>query len=211
MGSSASSDLCRSSETAPRSTTLSGCSGRLPFSGPLAGRGIHLGAHVDCLWNSWARRLNARESHLRFAPSLLRWILMAAWVVLAANNIWQVPSQVGPDIFAHYQYVVYISRSWSLPLATDGWEMFQPPLFYSIAAPFYGLFSARLSADDIAEDLAIPSAALRRGPDRDRLRTARGFPQPQRSADARHDNRRADADQRFAARRCLETSRWPAA
>jgi hypothetical protein len=105
------------------------------------------------LWNSRARRLNARDSRLRFTPSLLRWVLMAAWVVLAANNSWQVPSQVGPDLFAHYQYVVYISRSWSLPLARDGWEMFQPPLFYSIAAPFYGLFSARLSADDIAKIL----------------------------------------------------------
>jgi hypothetical protein len=105
------------------------------------------------LWNSRARRLNARESRLRVTPSRLCWILMVAWVVLAANNIWQVPSQVGPDIFAHYQYVVYIARSWSLPLATDGWEMFQPPLFYSIAAPFYALFSAQLSADDIVKIL----------------------------------------------------------
>jgi hypothetical protein len=105
------------------------------------------------LWNSRPARLNATESCLRVTPALLRWILLAAWVVLAANNIWQVPSGVGPDLFAHYQYVVYIARSWSLPLATDGWQMFQSPLFYTMAAPWYGLLSSRLGADDIVKIL----------------------------------------------------------
>jgi hypothetical protein len=110
-------------------------------------------ALVWMLWNSRSTRLNATESRLRVTPGLVRWILMAAWVVLGANNIWQLPSRVGPDLFAHYQYVVYIARSQSLPIATDGWEMFQPPLFYSMAAPCYGLLPARVSADDIVKIL----------------------------------------------------------
>jgi hypothetical protein len=105
------------------------------------------------LWSSRPARLNATESRWQITPGVLRWILVAAWVVLGANNIWQVPSRTGPDLFAHYQYVVYIARTWSLPLASNGWEMFQAPLFYSLAAPWYGLIPARESADEIVKIL----------------------------------------------------------
>jgi len=105
------------------------------------------------LWNSRPTRLDTTESRWRITPGLVRWILIVAWVVLAVNNIWQVPARIGPDLYAHYQYVVYIARSWSLPVATDGWEMFQSPLFYSMAAPWYGLLSARVSAIDIVKIL----------------------------------------------------------
>lgn len=105
------------------------------------------------LWNSRPTRLDTTKSRWRVTPGLVRWMLIVAWVVLAANNIWQVPARIGPDLYAHYQYVVYIARSWSLPVATDGWEMFQSPLFYSLAAPWYGLLSARVNAIDIVKIL----------------------------------------------------------
>jgi hypothetical protein len=99
-------------------------------------------------WTLWTSRptRSAERSRWRLTPGGLRWILLAAWVVLAANNIWQIPNWVGPDLIPHLNYVFYIVEHRSLPLATDGFEMFQAPLFYLLAAPWYGLFAPNVSA-----------------------------------------------------------------
>jgi len=107
------------------------------------------------LWNSRPAHLVAREARWLVTPGLLRWILLAGWVALGANNIWQLPSWVGPDLLAHFQYVAYIAEHRSLPLATDGWEMFQTPLFYVMAAPWYSLLSSRVSAIVVVKVLRI--------------------------------------------------------
>ena len=107
------------------------------------------------LWNSRPTRLTATVPPRRLTPGLLRWILMTAWVVLAVNNIWQIRSWVGPDLLAHFQYVMYIADRRALPLATDGWEMFQSPLFYLMAAPWYGLLSSHVSVIGIVKILRI--------------------------------------------------------
>src|SRR5580704_13503311 len=107
------------------------------------------------LWNSRPARLAATESPWRLTPDLVRSILITAWVVLAVNNIWQIRSWVGPDLLAHFQYVMYIADHRALPLATDGWEMFQSPLFYLMAAPWYGLLSSHMSVIGIVKLLRI--------------------------------------------------------
>jgi hypothetical protein len=96
---------------------------------------------VWTIWNSRApmRAMNWPRWHVR--PRHVRWVLLAAWIVLAANNIWQLPWLLGYDMDKHLDYVEYIARHRSLPLATDGWQMFQPPLFYLIEAPWYALLS----------------------------------------------------------------------
>ncbi len=107
------------------------------------------------LWNSRPTRSTATESRWRLTPGLVRSILMTGWVVLAVNNIWQIRSWVGPDLLAHFQYVIYIADHRALPLATDGWEMFQSPLFYLMAAPWYGLLSSHVSVIGIVKILRI--------------------------------------------------------
>jgi 4-amino-4-deoxy-L-arabinose transferase-like glycosyltransferase len=59
---------------------------------------------------------------------------VGAWALLGLNNITTVPLDVGFDSFAHYHYISYIAEKGRLPLATEGWQMFQSPLYYLISA-----------------------------------------------------------------------------
>jgi hypothetical protein len=67
-------------------------------------------------------------------PSTIRWMLLAGWAVLAVNNIFRVPLRVGFDVKHHYEYISYILEMGRIPLATDGWQMFQSPLYYILSA-----------------------------------------------------------------------------
>jgi tetratricopeptide (TPR) repeat protein len=67
----------------------------------------------------------------------IRWILLMAWVILAINNVGKVPFYLGMDIGGHIEYIRFVSEKMKIPLATDGWQMFQPPLFYLLSAIIY--------------------------------------------------------------------------
>lgn len=101
--------------------------------------GIFLVSLAWTLSNSRTSCLASNRSPWKVTPSRVRWLLLAGWVVLGVNNMWRVPADVGFDIPQHYQYVEFISHYRALPLATDGWQMFQPPLFYLLADPWYSL------------------------------------------------------------------------
>jgi 4-amino-4-deoxy-L-arabinose transferase-like glycosyltransferase len=59
------------------------------------------------------------------------------WGAMFFNNLFKTSPFDGFDPKAHINYVNYILQFHSLPLATDGWETYQPPLFYSIVALFF--------------------------------------------------------------------------
>ena len=44
------------------------------------------------------------------------------------------------DWQGHVDYILYISQHWRTPIATEGWEMFQPPLYYFTSALVYRCF-----------------------------------------------------------------------
>ena len=58
----------------------------------------------------------------------------ALLTVLFVNNLRFLPSNAGFDSEEHLKYIDFILKNNALPLAKDGWEMFQPPLYYVIAA-----------------------------------------------------------------------------
>ena len=68
------------------------------------------------------------------SPSAFRWLLIGAWGVLAANNLPKIPPYVGFDVPAHLAYIRYLVEHWRIPLATEGWQMFQPPLYHALSA-----------------------------------------------------------------------------
>ncbi|MEN6320292.1 MAG: hypothetical protein ABFD82_16260 [Syntrophaceae bacterium] len=86
----------------------------------------------------------------RFMPTTksIRWILLVMWVIMAINNITKIPLDMGMDIKGHIQYIKYIVDNMHIPLATDGWQMFQPPLFYIISACIYK-FSLNFFSEEI--------------------------------------------------------------
>ncbi len=69
-----------------------------------------------------------------FTASAMRFGVMAAYLILAANNFLKFPVFMGFDVKEHLAYIQYISDHISLPLASQGWEFFQAPLFYMISA-----------------------------------------------------------------------------
>jgi hypothetical protein len=83
-------------------------------------------------------------------PSLIRWMLLAAWGVLAVNNFRKIPLYIGFDASGHYAYILYIIKTGSIPLATEGWQMFQSPLYYLLSAGLMKLLSPLFSANTIS-------------------------------------------------------------
>jgi tetratricopeptide (TPR) repeat protein len=84
-----------------------------------------------------------RSGHRAF---ILLLIFAGLWLLLFWNNNRLLPFHRGFDCKEHLNYINYIQQQRSLPWPTEGWEMYQPPLYYSIAAASLSL--CHLSVDD---------------------------------------------------------------
>jgi tetratricopeptide (TPR) repeat protein len=96
---------------------------------------------VAFLWN-----LCFKQSTPRWQEQILMLVLAGLWLLLFWNNGPLLPFHRGFDSTEHLNYINYIQQHWSLPLPTEGWEMYQPPLYYVIAAASLSL--CHLSVDD---------------------------------------------------------------
>lgn len=76
----------------------------------------------------------------RITPGRLAATLVAALLVLGSVDLVRVPQDFGMDLDGHLAYVQYVATRHSIPLANEGWQMFQPPLAYLIYAPIYAGF-----------------------------------------------------------------------
>jgi tetratricopeptide (TPR) repeat protein/4-amino-4-deoxy-L-arabinose transferase-like glycosyltransferase len=61
-------------------------------------------------------------------------LVAALWLLLFWNNTRLLPFNAGFDAQEHLKYIDYIQTHRSFPLPTEGWEMYQPPLYYFVAA-----------------------------------------------------------------------------
>lgn len=86
-------------------------------------------------------------------PSVTRWVLLAAWAGLALNNVGKIPFYQGFDLMAHVDYIRFIVEHKRLPLATEGVETFQAPLFYMVGAGPYLLLSQIFSFEGVVKGL----------------------------------------------------------
>jgi Tfp pilus assembly protein PilF len=78
--------------------------------------------------------LSVEPIHVELAAVLL------LWIVLFVHNATCVPLFAeGFDATAHLDYIQYIQEHKALPLANEGWEMYQPPLFYLVGAALLGI------------------------------------------------------------------------
>lgn len=90
---------------------------------------VVLGAVGAGLWQ--------RVGSARLAAWLPAGALVAAtllWIELLASKGLRLPLLVGFDARHHLAYVDFLREQLAVPLATDGWSMFHPPLFYALAA-----------------------------------------------------------------------------
>jgi tetratricopeptide (TPR) repeat protein len=79
-----------------------------------------------------------------FLPVVL---LAGLWVALFANNLHVLPTLVGFDVEGHLAYIRYVQEHHSLPRADEGWEMFQPPLYYVLGATLLSGLSLSVAQD----------------------------------------------------------------
>ena len=86
------------------------------------------------------------------SPGELRWALIGVVALLGANNLFRLPWSVGFDVRSHIDYVDFIALNARLPLASDGWEMFQAPLYYLVTLPVALLLDA-IATEDTSHSL----------------------------------------------------------
>jgi len=109
----------------------------------------------------------ARRRSARPLPAL--WIaggLAAVWVLLLAIAAKDVTAWSGFDREGHLEYLDWIRTRGTLPYPTDGWQMYQPPLYYLLAArvPIVALNGALAVGFLVAGALAIGRFVGRREP-----------------------------------------------
>ena len=89
-------------------------------------------------WQIFYRRpASSSGSGLRTARVFLA-LGIAAVLGLHIHNLLSYPySRSYFDYEAHVAYVQYVAQHWRVPIATQGWEMYQPPLYYFVSAIVY--------------------------------------------------------------------------
>ena len=95
---------------------------------------------------------------LAVAPLAVLVVIIISWVALFCNNLPQIAALFGFDRDGHQQYIDYILTNKALPLADEGWQMYQPPLFYLLSALIIGPFGWAASTDSAVLALRAVSA-----------------------------------------------------
>jgi tetratricopeptide (TPR) repeat protein len=84
----------------------------------------------------------------------------ALWAALFANNVGVLPNLCGFDADAHMAHIGYIQKYHSLPRADEGWEMFQPPLYYMLGSAWLSLLSLSVTQDGGVIALRVMGLAI---------------------------------------------------
>jgi tetratricopeptide (TPR) repeat protein len=96
--------------------------------------------------------------YLTAAPWAVLAGIILLWIVLLGNNLPQIAPLFGFDRDGHQEYIDYILKHKALPLADEGWQMYQPPLFYVVSALIVGPFGWTASTDAAVLLLRVCSA-----------------------------------------------------
>jgi tetratricopeptide (TPR) repeat protein len=138
---------------------------KTPGRGNVVAGGEHTFAAAQKLWALWILLIGIacagiilwRIGSKQFSSATLKRIILllfsGLWLLLFWNNTRLLPFHAGFDAGSHLKYIEYIQKNWSLPLPTEGWEMYQPPLYYFIAAVILSL--CKLSINDPASVLVL--------------------------------------------------------
>ena len=78
----------------------------------------------------------------------LPWLVGGVWGALFFLSMLKIPLRVGFDAHHHQAYVDFLREHGALPLASDGWMMFHPPVFYAATAALVELQRAVAPASE---------------------------------------------------------------
>ena len=79
------------------------------------------------------------------APGSVKNILLVLWLIIGINNMFKLPIDIGFDPESHVEYISYLLQNHRLPTASEGMQMFQPPLYYLVSAALYWILIALVS------------------------------------------------------------------
>jgi 4-amino-4-deoxy-L-arabinose transferase-like glycosyltransferase len=101
----------------------------------------------------WLRRRNRQVTAPTHDPSAkliygLFIIVGIARVALFINNQPQLPRSMGFDTQGHERYIQFIQEKGTLPSAKDGWEMYQPPMYYAASAFLLNVVGVSVAEND---------------------------------------------------------------
>jgi Flp pilus assembly protein TadD len=113
---------------------------------------------VSVSW--WDRNKGPIEFKMFDGPTGVFLLIVLCWVVLFANNLPQLAALFGFDRDGHLQYINHILEKHSLPLADEGWQMYQPPFYYLISALGLAPFTNNASSDEAILALRVFSAVI---------------------------------------------------
>lgn len=91
-------------------------------------------------WPAWP----ATAEGSPWPPRLALAAISLLWAALFVNDAAALPLRAGFDAQGHLDYVRYVLERRAVPLADEGWQMFQPPLSYLLTALAFGLSGASL-------------------------------------------------------------------
>ncbi len=83
----------------------------------------------------WLLARHASAVRAAALPATTLAVAAGGWALLFAAKASRIPAAVGFDAHHHLFYAAWIREKASLPLATDGWSTFHPPLFHALSAP----------------------------------------------------------------------------
>lgn len=150
--------------------TVAGHRRALRPGNPLYG-GETAGESVRCIWPVWLIFLAMVTAgvfawrQVSAAPRLIKYSTSphAEWwffggvslmlVILLANNLPQLPGLFGFDTDGHTEFIRYVQERGQLPLASEGWQMYQPPLYYLLTVGLLEVVG--LSTADPASTLVL--------------------------------------------------------
>jgi tetratricopeptide (TPR) repeat protein len=87
------------------------------------------------LGSGWLRSRPGASSDAG-SQAALGWLVLVSllWGVLLWNNIPSLSREDGFDASGHLRYIRYVAKHHRIPWAGEGWETYQPPLFYVLSA-----------------------------------------------------------------------------
>jgi hypothetical protein len=62
--------------------------------------------------------------------------VIMVWVYLFLVKMIRINPPIGFDVYHHLNYILFIMEKRAIPLASDGWSAFHPPLFYLLSVGF---------------------------------------------------------------------------
>jgi len=98
-------------------------------------------------------KVSLKKSSGRSLGQILLLVAVGLWLLLFWNNTRLLPFHAGFDSEEHLKYISYIRQRRALPLPNEGWEMYQPPLYYLVAAA--SLSACKLAIKDSASVVVL--------------------------------------------------------